>query len=591
MNLFLDMIRRGVMIADGGMGSMIAAHFYQDPPQRAARRIIEANREHAELVEELHRAFLQSGAQLITTNSFSLNRTKLAALGLEDDLPGLRPDVAIGGSIGPLDPDYLLQYAPSPSEVRQLVQEQAAALEERGVDLFVLETFTSLNELIAAVEALRQMSELPILASFTIDGSGRLSGGGVPERAAKRLAEAGVDVIGVNCSVGPHDTLEALARVAPEVPGMPLAVRPNAGFAQRAGGRVLYPNPTDRHFADFAHEALSLGARVIGGCCGVTPRHVHAIAQAVREEGAPREATPRRTIVQLDAELPPAPQLPPSRFATMLAEKRFLVSVQLEPAKASDAESTIDTVGALRASGAVDLVDVNSKSGGSVVQDALVMSVGIQQHGMEAMPHLTPRDATVYGVASQLTAAVAWGGLRTVLVVTGDAPTAGGTYPETGGILHVDSIGLVRGIAQLGLPLTIGVAVNQNAEDRTLELERLERKLAAGAQFVMTQPVFSPRQWDEFARDWAPHIPVPVIVGVWPLVSHNQAVRLNERVAGVVVDDDTCESLRAAGPAARSTGFAQARQMIHDLRTACAGVYVIAPFKRPREALEVIEAP
>ena len=603
MNIFLDLISRGVVIADGGMGSMIAAHFYQDPPQRAARRIIEANREHAELVEDLHRAFLQSGASLLTTNSFSLNRTKLAALGLEDDLAGLngaavklarnardhRGDVAIGGSMGPLDPDYLLQYAPSPGEMRQLFQEQASALEERGVDLFVLETFASLNELIAAVEALRDMSELPILASFTIDGSGRLAGGGPPERAATRLSAAGVDVIGVNCSVGPHDTLETLARIAPAVPHTPLAVRPNAGFAQRAGGRVLYPNPTDAQFADFAQEAVALGARLIGGCCGVTPRHIHAIAQAVRETG-PRAATPRATIALADLDLPPAPQLPPSRFATMLAEKRFVISVQLEPAKASEAESTIDTVTALRASGLVDLVDVNSKSGGAVMQDALVMSVGIQQHGMEAMPHLTPRDATVYGLASQLTAAVAWGGLRTVLVVTGDAPTAGGTYPETGGILHVDSIGLVRGIAQLGLPLTIGVAVNQNAEDLALELDRLEKKLAAGAQFVMTQPVFSPRQWEAFQRVVAPHISVPVLVGVWPLVSYAQALRLNERVAGVVVDEVTRTTLRDAGPAGRSTGFGLARQMICDLRTDCAGVYVIAPFKRPREALEVIAA-
>ncbi len=604
MNLFLDLISRSPVVADGGMGSMIAAHFYQDPPQRAARRIVEANREHAELVEDLHRAFLHSGAGLLTTNSFSLNRTKLATLGLEDDLAGLngaavklarnardqREDVAIGGSIGPLDPDYLLQNAPSPSEIRELFQEQANALEERGVDLFVLETFTSLNELIAAIEALHAMSELPILASFTIDGSGRLAGGGAPERAAARLAAAGVDVIGVNCSVGPHDTLEALARVAPAVRGMPLAVRPNAGFAQRAGGRVLYPNPTDAQFGDFAHEALALGARLIGGCCGVTPRHVHAIAQAVRET-SPRPAAPRSTIALADLDLPPAPSLPPSRFATLLAERRFVVSVQLDPSKAADAASTIDTVAALRASGVVDVVDVNSKSGGAVVQDALVMSVGIQQHGMEAMPHLTPRDATVYGLASQLTAAVAWGGVRTVLVVTGDAPAMGGTYPETGGILHVDSIGLVRGIAQLGLPLTIGVAVNQNAEDIALELDRLEKKLAAGAQFVMTQPVFSPRQWEAFERDWVPHIPVPMLVGVWPLVSHAQALRINERVAGVVVDEDTCAALRQAGPAARSTGFGQARQMVRDLRGACAGVYVIAPFKRPREALEVIEAP
>jgi homocysteine S-methyltransferase len=600
MNLFLELLQRGVVVADGGMGSLIAAHFYHDPPARAARRIVEANREHPDLIEDIHRRYIQAGARLLETNSFSLNRTKLAALGLEKEVAALngaavklarnarddRLDVAIGGSIGPLDPDYLLQHAPSDAEVRGLFHEQAVALEERGVDLFVLETFAVAEELLLAVQAVRDVSALPLVASFTIDETGFLAGGVTPESIAAQLAALDVAVIGINCSVGPHDTLEALARVASVVPERRLGVQPNAGFAQRVGGRVLYPSPSAAYFADFARQAVALGARLVGGCCGTTPQHIRAIADAVSALSVPADA-PRAVVEVREPELPAAPAPPPSRFATMLAKKEFVVSVQLDPPKLPEVNGTVETVSTLKASGLVHLVDINSKSGNTVYQDALVMAMGIQSVGLEAMPHITPRDATVYGLSSQLVAACAWGGLRTVLVVTGDAPT-GGAYPETGGILHVDSIGLVRGIAQLGLPLTIGVAFNQNAESFAEEMGRLEKKLAAGASFVMTQPIFSSGAWEHVEQEIVRRFDVPVLVGVWPLVSYAQAVRLNERVPGVVVDAETLDVLRAAGPHARNAGFARAHEMVQTLRGACAGVYVIAPFKRPREALEVL---
>jgi 5,10-methylenetetrahydrofolate reductase len=495
--------------------------------------------------------------------------------------------------------------------IAEAVQEQARALEGRGVDLFILETYSSLAELTVTIEALRALSSLPIIAQMTFAEDGKTLTGVAPQQAAMHLRGLGVDVIGLNCGVGPLTSLEVLRALAPLV-DVPLAIQPNAGFPRRVGGRTLYPLASPELFSEFAQQAVTLGARLIGGCCGTTPQHIAAVARALRiPQGSVPKAAPSRASIQITPSLTeerdrePSESSAQSPLARRLQPGSFLVSVQLDPPKGTNLARILKAAYHLKQSGKVDVVDINSNPVARVMMDSLITAGQIEEQvGIPTIPHVTTREVNIMGLQSLMLGA--WGALkiRNVLAVTGDPPQAG-EYPEAKGVYEVDAIGLVkllsnfnRGVdwagKSLGAPMdfTIGVAVNPTAEDMDREIERFQAKVDAGAHFVMTQPIFDLAQWDEFLARWGKPIPIPFMIGLWPLSSYDLARRLHHEVPGIAIPEPVQERLRLAGGQAKEEGLRIAEELLSELsrRPEVAGAYIICPFNRYELALTILEA-
>jgi methionine synthase / methylenetetrahydrofolate reductase (NADH) len=597
---FLERLRNGrPIVADGGMGALLSAAV---PRLRCPE---EANLRAPEAVVSLHAGFVQAGAELIETNTFGANRRKLARHFLEDELERINStavrlarearelsgrEVFVAGAIGPLG-------EPASSRVRrELFAEQATVLEGRGADLFSVETFYDLEELADAVEAVREVSGLPIVALLTFDEDAETLAGVTAREAAERLAELDVAAIGANHGAGLFAALAALEQM--RGPGLPLAALPNIGLASLSGGRVIYPHATPEYFAEFAAHARDLGARVIGGCCGTTPAEIAAIRSALdeaRHPAAPLELRTRELVVSLgEAQLE-------TGLARALREREWVVSIQLDPPLGGSNRGLVDVARELAATEAVGFVDLNDNPAARARMNGLMAAVAIEREaGIETIPHLTPRDMTLAGLESVLLGAHAEG-VRNVLAVTGDPPQEG-DYPGAGGVYQVDSIGLTELVAQLNrgedvngrsidapTSFFVGVAVNPSADDLDLELERFERKVAAGARFAMTQVLFDLGYLDRFLDRLGGSAPVPLLVGLWPLWSYQLAVRVHNEVPGIVVPEPVQEALRDAGADAATVGMRLARELYAEVRNRAAGVYVVAPFRQPLAALGLLD--
>ena len=598
---FEERLRTGPpIVADGGMGTLISGAV---PRLRCPE---EANLRSPESVVALHASFIRAGAELIETNTFGANRHKLATHFLEEEFERINStavrlareareisgsDVYIAGSIGPAGNVERFDAALH----TPIFGEQAQVLEGRGVDLFMLETFFDLDELVAAITSVRSVSSLPIVALMTFDADGQTLGGVPAEDAADLLAELGVAAVGANHSAGPAAALNALARMQRE--GLVLAALPNVGLASLAGSRVIFPHATPDYFAEFAAQARSLGAGIIGGCCGTTPAQITAIRAAIDEERAPAGplAVRERELAEASEEAPEETLL-----ARMLREGEFVVSVQLDPPLGANNSALIEAGRTLRESGKAHFVDVNDNPRARARMSGIMASVAIERAcGIETIPHLTPRDTAIAGLESLLLGAHAEG-VRNVLAVTGDPPEEG-DYPGARGVYDVDAIGLTRLITGLNrgedyhgraidapTSFFVGVAVNPSADDLDLELERFEQKLRAGAQFAMTQVLFDLEYLDSFLAHFGGRAPIPLLVGVWPMPSHQLAVRIHNEVPGMVVPEPVQERLRAAGSGAAEEGRALARELIEQSREKAAGVYVVAPFRRPLGILDLL---
>jgi homocysteine S-methyltransferase len=599
MGTFLERLRTGrPIVADGGFGALIAGAV---PHLRCPE---EANVRAPESVVAVHASYIRAGAELIETNTFGANRRKLGQRFLEErfhemNAAGVRlarearevagREVFVGGAIGPLGELEVFDV----EEHGPLYAEQAAVLEGRGVDLLVLETFFDLDELVAAVEAARGVSSLPIVAMLTFDDDAETSGGVDAAQAAARLAQLELAAIGTNHGAGPHAALTALARMGG--PGVPLAAMPNIGLASIAGGRVVFPHSTPEYFGEFAAWA-ALGARIVGGCCGTTPAQVEAIAAALADGRAPTIAF---EPAQVELRLVAAGSSDETGLARALREGEWVTCVELDPPKGGTLDALVATARRLRESGLVGFVDVNDNPMARARMNALMASIRIEREaGIETIPHLTPRDATVMGLEGVLLGAHAEG-VRNVLAVTGDPPHVG-DYPGSRGVYEVDSIGLVQMIARLNegvdyvgkaidAPTSFftGVAVNPAADDLDLELKRFERKLAAGAEFAMTQALFELASLERFL-ELLGGCPIPLLAGIWPLRSHALGVRLHNEVPGIHVPDDVLEQLHGAGPRAPEVGLQLARDLVVEARSLVAGIYVIPPFKQPEAALDLL---
>jgi methionine synthase I (cobalamin-dependent)/5,10-methylenetetrahydrofolate reductase len=586
------------VVTDGGMGVLVSSAV---PRLRCPE---EANIRAPESVVSLHTSFIRAGAELIETNTFGANRHKLRSQFLDEELVAINEagvklarearevsgrDVYVAGSIGPLGELGDLD----PAERGPIFAEQARLLDGRGVDVFMVETFFDLDELTTAIEAVQSVSRQPIVAMLTFDEDAETFGGVSAREAVDHLSGYELAAIGANHGAGLHAALAALEAMGD---GRPLAALPNVGLASLSGGRVIYPHATPEYFAEFAAQARALGARVIGGCCGTTPTEIEAIARAVEEERRPTIpfAAAERELVVPARERPEETEL-----ARMLREQEWVTSVELDPPKGGTYDSMLSVTKTLKDSGHVGFVDINDNPMARARANALMAAVALERScGIETIPHVTPRDTSIMGLQSQLLAAHAEG-VRNILSVTGDPPHVG-DYPGSRGVYEVDSIGLAQIVTRLNegedyngkaidapTSFYLGVAVNPSADDLEIELERFRRKIEAGAHFAMTQALFDLSYLDRFEEllgGW----PIPILVGIFMVRSHQLAVRLHNEVPGIVVPEAVQERFLKAGPNAAEEGLALARELYAGAREKAGGVYVIPPFKQPEAALELL---
>ena len=594
-----------VVVADGGTGALLST--------RVARLRCpeEANLKAPETVVGVHLAFIRAGAELIETNTFGANRRKLSANLLDDRLAEIIENgvklarearevagtpILIAGSIGPLGD---LEGTSGAEDSFDVFTEQARLLEGRGVDLFMVETFFDLGELVTAIQAVQGVSSLPIVAQLTFDEDAQTLAGVSAAQAVERLKGLGVTAIGANCGLGPQAALAALSEMSSLVGenGLMLTAQPNVGLPSRSDGRIVYPNATPDYFAEFAAQASALGARIVGGCCGTMPAQIAAIRQAVEEERLPRvffEAFERDVIV------PVVRRAEQTLLCRMLAAREWVVSVELDPPKGTNMENMLRVSAVLRDSGAVHVVDINDNPMARARLSALVAAAAIERVvELETIPHVTPRDASIMGLQSQLLGAHA-DGIRNVLAVTGDPPHVG-DYPGSRGVYEVDAIGLTAVLTRLNegedyagksidapTSFYIGVAVNPSAEDLTREVERFREKVENGAHFAMTQALFDLEYLDRFLDALGGEPPIPLLVGIWPVRSYSLAYRLHNEVPGIVIPEAVQRRLADADSDAAAVGLDIARALVDGARTRAAGIYVIPPFKEPEAALELL---
>jgi methionine synthase I (cobalamin-dependent)/5,10-methylenetetrahydrofolate reductase len=588
MSRFLERLAAGPpIVADGGMGALIASAVDR------LRCPEEANLKAPEAVLDVHLGYIRAGAELIETNTFGANRVKLAEHFLEDELEQINStavklareareisgrEIFIAGSIGP-GGDYA---------------EQALLLEGRGADLFFVETFSELDDLEAAVAAVRTVSSLPIVALMSFDSAGDTLAGVSAAQAATRFRTLDVAAFGANHGAGPAAALRALAEMEADAP---LAVLPNVGLASMSGQRIVFPHATPAYFGEFAAQARALGARIIGGCCGTTPAQIAAIRAAVDGDVTP--AAPLLMRERAAANVA-APSETPTTLQRLLEDGTFVVSVQLDPPLGANPEAILATARAVRDSGKAQFVDVNDNPRARARMSGIMMSVAIERFtGVETIPHLTPRDTTLAGLESLLLGAHAEG-VRNILSVTGDPPESG-DYPGKHGVYEVDSIGLVELMARLNrgedfhgraidAPTSFfpGVAVNPTADDLELEADRFQRKVAAGARFAMTQILFGLEPLEAFRTRIGGTWPIPIIVGVWPIRSYELLVRQHNETPGIVVPDDVQERYRRAGANAREVGGQLGLELIEGARVLAHGVYVVAPFRTPMNVVDFL---
>jgi homocysteine S-methyltransferase len=607
---FRERLARGIVVADGAMGTMLYSHgiFIN-------RCFDELSLSAPDLLRQIHRGYVEAGAEILETNTFGANRARLSAFGFGDKLQeinqagvNLAREMAQGGpfvagAMGPLGVHIEPLGPTSFLEARAIFREQAEALLRAGVDLLILETFSDLNELREAVLAARDAAgDGPVIvAQVTIDDEGNLPGGTAPETFTREMNSWPADVIGVNCSVGPKTTLEAIERMA-QVASKPLSAMPNAGLPTRVEGRSIYLCSPE-YMAQYARRMLTAGVKLIGGCCGTTPEHIRLIrseARSVQPMQVRRPATLEEPQARAQA-LSPVPLAQKSKLGAKLAAGKFVAMVEILPPRGVDASREV--AGArLCAEHGIDCINVPDGPRASARLSAQVTCQLIQQEaGIEAVDHFCCRDRNLLGIQSELLGAHA-AGIRNLICITGDPPRMG-IYPEATAVFDVDSIGLVnivhnlnRGLDLAGNPmgsqtaLVIGVGANPGSLNLDEEIRRLEWKVEAGAEYVVTQPVFDLRLLEDFLKRTS-HLKIPFVCGIWPLTSfRNAEFMVNE--LRVPVPDEFLERMRRAdsGDKARQEGVAIAREMVARVRPIVQGVQLSAPFGRYQLAVEVAGA-
>jgi methionine synthase I (cobalamin-dependent)/5,10-methylenetetrahydrofolate reductase len=649
---FLDQLQQGPLLADGAMGTML---YSRVPGTLSTHRCFdELNISHARLVQGIHSEYIAAGARVIETNSFGANRVKLGQYGLGDQVRKINrlaaniarearevsgQPIYVAGAVGPSGTPLALPEGSS-AELRDLFREQADALIERGVDLIILETFVNLAELRQALLAIRNRTELPIVAQMSFAEDGHTMAGQSPARVATVLADLGADVIGANCSVGPAVTLDVIEEMAEalqrEHSQVFLSAMPNAGLPTRVDNRFLYVS-TPEYFGEYARHFVTAGVRLIGGCCGTTPRHIAAMAAALGSAtaatvtgasgaAAPTGAAPLAPSASILTGQPPEEEriLPPRGTPTPLQEKlqagQFVLSAELDPPKGLNPTKILD--GAVRFKNAgVDCINIADSPMARVRMSCLALARLMHDHfDLDTIIHFTTRDRNLMALQSELLGAHALG-IRNILALTGD-PLRAAEYPGATGVWDVDAIGLIRILkgmneghdaagASLGRAASffVGAALNLNMDDIAidlpqeqsrrkldaigagkggsplseveLELARYQRKIEAGADFIMTQPIYDIAPLEQFLeRVGRP--PVPLILGVIPLYSSRHAEYLHNEVPGITIPQQVRDRMRAAGERGSEVGLELARELVLEAgkRHLIQGAYIMPSYGR-----------
>ncbi|HEX9166753.1 MAG TPA: bifunctional homocysteine S-methyltransferase/methylenetetrahydrofolate reductase [Gemmatimonadales bacterium] len=597
-----------VHVVDGAMGTMLYS-------KGAFLNVCydELNLKEPDLVRDIHRAYVKAGAEVIETNTFGANPRKLAQYGLADDTERINEAAArlakeaagsrasVVGAIGPLGVRIEPFGETSVEEAEEAFRRQAKGLLAGGVDGFMLETFSDLNELRSAVRAVKSLSDLPIVAQVTLGPDGLTVYGTEPAVFGPEIEAMGVDVLGINCSVGPQTVLDAIERLA-EVTSLPLSAQPNAGLPRDVGDRKIYM-ASPEYVASYARRMVEAGAMFVGGCCGTTPEHIKAIVGYVQSV-APRHHHTGHTTEFHAAGVPTAPLAERSRYGARLARGEFITTVEIVPPRGVDPGPMFDQCRDLKAAG-VDAVNIPDGPRAQSRMGALISGILIEREvGLETVVHYACRDRNLLGMLSDLLGASA-AGLRNLLLVTGDPPKMG-PYPDATAVFDIDSIGLTnlvsrlnRGLDPGGNPIgaptkfVIGVGVNPAAPDFERELSRFAWKAEAGAEFAITQPVFDLDQLDRFLTR-VEQYRLPVVAGIWPLVSVRNAEFLANEVPGITIPGAILDRMRRASEAGKEAGLAEgvriAREMLAAVRGRVAGAQVSAPMGRVPVALEVLKA-
>ena len=621
------------LLADGAMGTLL---YSRGVPQRSNLDDLVASR--PELITAIHREYLDAGAELVETATFGANRIRLGAFGMADRAGALNRrgaqlarearDVSgreawVAGSIGPFGaPTRELLHLPD-AEVRAVVREQVDGLLEGGVDLFIFETFSLLPHLLIAIEEARRAADLPVVAQLTFGDELQLPDGTSPSAATAALLSAGADVVGVNCGGGPEACAEALEAMAGgnATGGPPVfrSILPNAGLPQRIEGQFVYA-ASPEYMAGIVPRFIAAGAAIVGGCCGTTPQHIAAMRGAldVLADGTSTTAGVAAAARATDVPTRPRPiasehggpagpagdALEPTQLARALAAGRYVISVEIDPPRSVRIERTIEAARLLKSAGA-DFVNVSDSAMARVRMGALAVAFGIQHDlDLECIVHVTTRDRNLMALESELLGAHALG-VRDILALTGDPPRVG-DYPAGTGVWDVDSIGLVEILARLnrgedaaGSPIgqaagfTIACALDPTAADGVTEWDRLERKLAGGAQLIMTQPLYDVAQVEAMLREaerrFGPSgFPVPLLLGVLPLQSSRHAEFLHNEVPGITIPDAVRGALRDAGDRGAEVGLDMTMNLLDEVGGRVAGTYIMPSFGRYEQAAELV---
>ena len=609
---FLELLADGrPHLLDGGFGTELHHR------GASVTRCFDAlNLSRPELVRRVHEDFLEAGAEILETNTYGANRTKLEPFGFQDRVREINRAGAllarkvageralVAGAMGPLGVRMEPFGPTSRDEVRALYRDQAQGLLEGGADLFILETFASVEELLEAIRGVRDLGDLPLVAQMTVGLDLRTTYGNDPEHFVPVLVREEIQAVGLNCSVGPNALLQALERIGP-LTNLPLSAQPNGGLPREVEGRKIYV-ASPEYMGEYARRLVQAGATLVGGCCGTGPGHIRKMAQAIRARPPTPTASVGITALTRDeTPVEPIPLSERSALGRKLDRGSPVVTVEIVPPRGGDPSEMLEQVSVLREAG-VDAVNVPDGPRAQMKMGALATGFLIQDRtGLEALVHYTCRDRNLLGMISDLLGAQALG-LRNLLLITGDPPRMG-PYPDATAVFDVDSIGLTnlveylnRGMDPGGNPIGAptsfvkGVGVNPGAAELERELQRFYWKVDAGADFAVTQPVFDVAQMEVFLLELDRRgLRIPILAGVWPLVSLRNAEFLANEVPGIRVPDQVLSRMRKAsekgGDHAVREGIALARESWAALRGEVQGIQVSAPFGRVHLAAEVLE--
>lgn len=610
MNL-LEILNQRTLVADGAMGTMLHTRGIDFD-----KCFDELNLTSPAAVADIHREYIEAGAELIITNTFGANRYKLTKHGLQDDVTEINragvelakrvvaasfKDVLIAGDVGPLGVRIAPYGRVKLEEAREAFAEQIQALANAGADLILIETMSDLYEIQEAIKAAKETCSLPIIASVTFTRDDRTLLGDDPAKVAHRLAIAGADVIGVNCSGGPSQLLRILKQMRQAEPNAKFWVKPNAGWPEQVSGRIMYPADAD-YFGEYALQFREAGANIVGGCCGTTPQHIAAMKKSL-------DALPAIVVTEISAlpedEIAAEPAEQPTYLAQRLADGKFSICVEMDPPRGLSTHKLLAGASLLHDSGA-DIINVADSPLARMRMSAWAVCDVVQRTvGVETTLHFPTRGRNLLRVQGDLLAAHAIG-LRNVFVVMGD-PTSIGDYPEATDNYDLVPSGLIKLIKQgfnmgvdhsgtsIGQPTNffVGAALNLCPQDMDTEIKNLRRKINAGADFFLTQPIYRPDDGPKLIEAYeAKHgkLSKPILAGILPLVSAKHANFLHNEVPGVFIPDEARARIESAGDDAAKVGVELAVELIQGIKSWASGIYMMPQFHRYDQASEIIVA-